>query len=235
MEKKFPIRINKYLALEKHSTRKGADELISIGSVFINGEVAKLGTMVNEGDKVEVRYRAGKKKELLYLAYNKPRGVVTHSAERGEKDIKDMVPVKGVFPVGRLDKDSSGLILLTNDGRVTERLLSPASYHEKEYVVMTKDKLPNNFKQKMEGGVKIGDETTRPAKVEMMDENKFKIILTEGKNRQIRRMCAALHQEVKTLKRVRVMNIELGDLKENGYRNIEGDELVELLTALGLN
>src|SRR5687768_8224765 len=129
MEKKFPIRINKYLALEKHSTRRGADELITKGTVFINGVLAKLGDMVQEGDKVDVKYRSGKKKELVYIAYNKPRGVVTHSKAEGEKEIKDLVPVKGVFPVGRLDKDSSGLIILTNDGRVTDRLLSPDRYH----------------------------------------------------------------------------------------------------------
>ncbi|MEK7148173.1 MAG: pseudouridine synthase [Patescibacteria group bacterium] len=245
MEKKYPIRINKYLAEEKHSTRRGADELISKGSVFINGRVAKLGEMVNEGDKVEVRFRAGLKKKLIYLAYNKPRGVVTHSADSGDEDIKDKVPVKGVFPVGRLDKDSSGLIILTNDGRVTKRLLSPEFYHEKEYVVTTKERLRSSFKEKMEAGVEIGDELTRPCKVEILGENppshkvsegqgKFKIILTEGKNRQIRRMCAALFQEVATLKRVRVMNIEIGDLKENQWRNIEGEELSTFLGSLEL-
>src|SRR5678809_304238 len=98
MERKFPMRVNKYLALEKHSTRRGADELISAGKVLVNGEVAKLGQMVEEGDKVEVRYRSNEKKELIYLAYNKPRGVVTHSAEKGERDINDEVPIKGIFP-----------------------------------------------------------------------------------------------------------------------------------------
>lgn len=234
MEKKYPIRINKYLAESKHSTRRGADDLVSTGSVFINGRVAKLGEMVNEGDKIEVRYRAGKKKKLIYFVYNKPRGIVTHSAEKGEKDIKDMVPIKGIFPIGRLDKESSGLIILTNDGRVTERLLSPKFYHEKEYVVTTKDKLANNFKQKMEEGVKIGNEVTRPSKIEILDNNKFKIILTEGKNRQIRRMCAALHQEVRTLKRVRIMDLEIADLKENQYREIDGKELETFLASLEL-
>ena len=229
------MRINKYLALEKHSTRRGADELITKGMVFVNGQKAVLGQAVNEGDHVEVRYRSGKKKEWLYYAYYKPRGIVTHSAGEGEQDINDVVNIKDVFPVGRLDKDSSGLIVLTNDGRITERLLSPEHEHEKEYVVTTKGKLRPNFKEKMEAGVKIGEEeSTRECEVEILADKKFKVILTEGKNRQIRRMCAALFQEVETLKRVRVMNIELGDLKEGEWRKIEGEEQKVFLTALGL-
>ena len=235
MEKKFPIRINKYLAEEKHSTRRGADELISKGSVLVNGRPAKLGEMINETDKVEVRFRAGKKKELVYLAYHKPRGIITHSADPGDEDINDRVPVKGVFPIGRLDKDSSGLIVLTNDGRVTERLLGPKYYHEKEYLVTTKGALRKNFEAKMEAGVQIDADKTRPCEVEILGEKKFKVTLTEGKKHQIRRMCTALFQEVETLKRVRVMNVEIGSLKEDEFRKIEGDELVAFLSALGLN
>ncbi|MDO8565485.1 MAG: pseudouridine synthase [bacterium] len=231
---KYPIRINKYLAEEKHSTRRGADEMISKGMVFVNGELAKLGQLVEERDKVEVRYRAGTIKKSIYLAYNKPRGIVTHSAGVGEEDIKDRVKIEGIFPVGRLDKDSNGLIILTNDGRVTKRLLSPEFYHEKEYIVTTKEKLRANFKQKMEDGVRIGADKTRPCEVEILGDKKFKIILTEGKNRQIRRMCAAVFQEVETLRRVRVMNVEIGNLKEGEHRNIEGEELDILLRSLGL-
>ncbi len=234
MEKKFPIRINKYLAELKHSTRRGADELISLGTVFVNGKVAKLGDMVQEGDKVEVRYRANKSRKLIYLAYNKPRGILTHSAPKGEEDVNDRVKVEGIFPVGRLDKDSSGLIILTNDGRITEKLLSPEYYHEKEYVVTTKEKLRSNFEEKMEAGVQIDADLTRPCEVEIMGEKKFKIILTEGKKHQIRRMCTELHNEVDTLKRVRVMNIKIGDLKEDEYRKIEGEELKEFLGSLGM-
>lgn len=234
MEKKYPMRINKYLALEKHSTRRGADELISQKIVFINGVLAKLGDKVQEGDKVEVRFRAGKKKELVYLAYNKPRGIVTHSADTGDKDIKDVVPIKDIFPIGRLDKDSSGLIILTNDGRITERLLGPAYYHEKEYEVTTKEKLRNNFEEKMEAGVQIDRDKTRPCEVEILGEKKFRVILTEGKKHQIRRMVTALHQEVNTLKRVRVMNIELNKLSEGESRKIEGEELKTFLNLLGL-
>lgn len=232
--KKYPIRINKYLSDEKHSTRREADKLISQGVVLINGRKAKLGEMVNAGDKVEVRYRAGKKKKLIYLAYHKPRGVVTHSAAEGDEDIKDRVANKEVFPVGRLDKDSSGLIILTNDGRITERLLDPAYYHEKEYVVTTKEKLRSNFEEKMEAGVQIDADMTRPCEVEILGEKKFSIILTEGKKHQIRRMCTALFNEVNTLRRVRVMNIKLGSLKEDAVRNIDGKELATFLRSLGL-
>ena len=234
MARTYPIRINKYLAEEKHSTRRGADELISQARVFINGRLAKLGEMVHEFDLVEVRFRTGKKEKFVYLAYHKPSGVVTHSAGPGEEDINGRVKLPGIFPIGRLDKDSSGLIILTNDGRVTERLLNPIYFHEKEYIVTTKDKLRSSFKQKMEGGLKIGDETTRPAKVEILGEREFKIILTEGKNRQIRRMCSVVFQEVETLKRVRVMNIKIGDLKENAWRDIEGEELEVFLRSLEL-
>lgn len=232
MKKRFPLRINKYLAEERHSTRRGADELIAQGRVFLNGKLAKLGEMVNEGDRVEVRYRGEKKKKLIYLAYNKPRGIITHSAEAGEEDINDKVPIEGVFPVGRLDKDSSGLIILTNDGRITDRLLNPDYYHEKEYIVTTKERLRSNFKEKMEAGVQIDKERTRPCKVEIIGEKKFKITLTEGKKHQIRRMCAALFQEVDTLKRVRVMNVKIGNLRENEYRAIEGRELGAFLDSL---
>ena len=234
MEKKYPMRINKYLAEEKHSTRRGADELVAQGIVFINGRKAKLGDMVNEGDEVKVHYREGRKKKLVYLAYHKPRGVVTHSADKGDEDINDKVPIKGIFPVGRLDKDSTGLIILTNDGRITERLLSPDRYHEKEYLVTTKEKLRPNFKEKMEAGVQIDREKTRSCKVEILSEKKFRVTLTEGKKHQIRRMCVALFQEVDTLKRVRVMNIEIGELKPNEFRSIEGKELEELLASLDL-
>jgi len=234
MEKKYPMRINKYLAEEKHSTRRGADDLIIKGMVFVNGQPAKLGEMVGKDDHIEVRYRSGKKKEWNYYAYHKPRGVLTHSAGEGEQDINDVVNIKDVFPVGRLDKDSSGLIILTNDGRITERLLSPEHEHEKEYVVTVNGKLRPSFKEKMEAGVQIGSESTRECEVEILGDKKFKVVLTEGKNRQIRRMCAALFQEVETLKRVRVMNIELGDLKEGEWRKIEGEEQKAFLSALGL-
>jgi len=227
------MRINKYLALNKHSTRRGADELITKKQVFINDRLAVLGDKVKETDKVEVRFR-GKQKPYVYIAYNKPKGVVTHSAQKGEKEIKHEVSVKDVFPVGRLDKDSSGLIILTNDGRITERLLGPRYAHEKEYLVKTKNKLRSSFKEKMEAGVKIDREKTARCKVQIIDNQTFKVILTEGKKHQIRRMCVALFQEVKDLKRIRIGNIELGKMTEGSHRDIAQEELQTFLHSLEL-
>ncbi len=232
-ELEYPIRINKYLALKKHSTRRGADLLIAEKKVFINGRLAVLGDKVQKTDEVDVRFR-GKQKPYIYIAYNKPKGVVTHSAQNNDVDIKQVVKVKDIFPVGRLDKDSHGLIILTNDGRIIERLLGPSHVHEKEYVVTTKNKLRSNFKNKMEMGVKIEDEMTLPCKVQIVNDHSFKIILTEGKKHQIRRMCVALFQEVLDLKRTRIMNIKLENLKEGVQRNIEGEELQEFLKLLDL-
>lgn len=227
------MRINKYLAWKQYSTRRGADELIETRQVFINGRAAVLGDKVMSDDEVEVR-RKGKQVELVYYAYHKPRGVITHSPEYGEKEIKDLVPIKGVFPIGRLDKDSSGLIILTNDGRITERLLHPRFDHEKEYLVTTKETLRSSFKAKMEAGVRIERETTKPCKVTIIDDRTFKITITEGKKHQIRRMCVALFQEVNTLKRIRVMNVELGKLPEGDWMKLEGEEKDEFLASLGL-
>lgn len=234
MEKQtYPMRINKYLALNKHSTRRGADELISQKKVFINNKLAVLGDKVKETDKVEVRFR-GKQKPYIYIAYNKPKGIVTHSAQEGEQEIKTAVAIKDVFPIGRLDKESGGLIILTNDGRITERLLGPNHLHEKEYLVKTKEKLRSSFKEKAEAGVKIEKEKTGKCKIEIINDRLFKIILTEGKKHQIRRMCVALFQEVADLKRVRIMNIKLDKLKSGEYRKIEGEELQTFLKNLDL-
>lgn len=227
------MRINKYLALNKYSTRKGGDELVKNGKVLINGRIAKLGDKVMAGDKVEVKSSA-KKKEYAYYAYNKPRGVITHSPQKGEKDIKQSVPLKNVFPVGRLDKDSRGLIILTDDGRVTDRLLNPKYSHDKEYLVSVKNKISPSFKNKMESGVNIGGYKTKKCSVVMAGSHTFKITLTEGKKHQIRRMCSTLKNDVNDLKRVRVMNIRLGDLKEGEYRQISNDELQKFLKNIGL-
>ena len=222
MKDEFPMRINKYLALKNHSTRRGADELIEKHQVLINGRFAVLGDKVNESDVVEVR--GNKKAEHYeYFAFNKPVGVMTESINQA-----------GLFPLGRLDKDSHGLIILTNDGRVTDRLLNPKYNHTKEYVVKTKEKLRANFKQKMERGVQIENEQAKPAMVKILGDRKFRVILTEGKKHQIRRMCSALFAEVEDLERVRIMNIELGKLASNQYRKIEGEELKTFLKSLGL-
>lgn len=231
MTDEFPMRINKYLAHNKYSTRRGADELIEKGLVLINGKKAKLGDKVTETDTVEVK---GKKRTYRYVAYNKPRGIITHSAQEGEKEIKEIFPVTGLFPVGRLDKDSYGLIILTDDGRLTEALLSPKNEHEKEYVVQTLHELPKDFKHQMERGVVLGDYRTKPCTVRIIGTRKFSIILTEGKKHQIRRMCGVFGQSAVDLQRVRIMNIKLGNLVAGDHRAIEGRELEEFLKAVGL-
>lgn len=228
------MRINKYLALKNFSTRRGADKLIESGRVYINGRKAVLGDKVLKNDEVEVKTRKGEEKKYEYFAYYKPIGLVTLATQKGEEDIKSKVTLKDVFPVGRLDKASHGLIILTNDGRVTDRLLNPKYEHDKEYVVTTVQKLRSSFKEKMEKGVKIEDYTTKPSKVKILGENKFSIILFEGKHHQIRRMCSALFAEVKDLKRVRIMNIKLGKLSPGQYRKIENEELETFLKDLNL-
>jgi len=226
----FPMRINKYLAHKNYCTRREADSLIEAGKVLINGKQAQLGDKVRETDHVEVRFRV---KKYRYFAYNKPRGVITHSPDEDERDIRQSIPLVGVFPVGRLDKDSNGLIILTDDGRITDKLLNPEYEHEKEYVVSTKEELPSNFAAKMEKGVNIEGYITKPAVVKVLSPKKFTITLTEGKKHQIRRMCSAVGLVVARLERTRVMNIRLSGLKEGEHRPILGQELATFLKSLG--
>ena len=226
----FPMRINKYLASKKYSTRREGDEMVKKGKVLINGRVALLGDKVSEGDRVEIRFRL---KKHRYFAYNKPRGVITHSASEDEEDIKEVFPIKDVFPIGRLDKDSHGLIILTDDGRITDKLLNPDYSHEKEYLVTTKESLTFNFKERMERGVDIEGYITKPCKVQTLGDKKFSIVLTEGKKHQIRRMCVALGCVVSDLERKRIMNIQLGKLKPGEHRELKGEELAVFLKFLG--
>lgn len=225
------MRINKYLAAHKYCTRKEADELIEKGCVSIGGHIAVLGDQVAEGDVVEVRKP---RKTFRYFAYYKPRGIITHSPQKGEKEITEIIPIQGVFPVGRLDKDSYGLIILTDDGRITEPLLSPTQAHEKEYEVHTLLALPKNFKTRMEKGVDIGGYRTKPCAVHIMGTKVFRIILTEGKKHQIRRMCGAFGASVTELKRIRIMNISLGSLQPGKLRPIQGAELAAFLSSIGI-
>ena len=229
----YPIRINKYLAETNIASRRTADTMIEKGQVLINGRKAVLGDKVSEKDIVTV----GKSKEkLFYFAYNKPIGVVTTTPQKGEQEILDIAKFpKGVFPVGRLDKDSHGLLVITNDGRVTGKLLSPEKDHEKEYFVTLTKSFTENFLTKMSGGLKMDKYIAKKAKTKRIGAKKFSITLTEGKNRQIRKMCEVLGYHVIDLIRVRVMNIELGKLKENTYREIAGSELREFLKNLGLD
>jgi 23S rRNA pseudouridine2604 synthase len=231
----YPMRINRYLAKKQICTRREADGLISSGKVVINGRKAVLGDKVEENDEVLVRDDPRRSKNFVYLAYNKPRGIITHSAQKGEKEIGAIInyPVQ-LFPVGRLDKDSSGLIILTNDGRITDRMLNPEYCHEKEYVVGIDKKITPSFVKNMSEGIMIGDYKTKKCKIEKMGDFNFLIILTEGKKHQIRRMCEALGKIVLKLKRVRIMNIELRGLKAGQFRKIENEELEVFLREVGI-
>lgn len=229
----YPIRINKYLSDKKISSRREADELIVQGKVKINGRTAKLGEMVKETDKVEVE---GNSKKLVYVAFNKPKGIITHSPQGDEVGIADILPADlKVFPMGRLDKDSHGLIILSNDGRITDRLLNPAYDHDKEYEVKVDRKINDDFVRQMTLGVKLdGGYVTRKCALNRLDDFSFSLVLTEGKKRQIRRMCTVLGYGVVDLKRVRIMNIHLDNLKAGRYRIIFGKEKESFLSKLGL-
>lgn len=229
------MRINKYLADEGIASRREADALVEAGKVTINGVPATLGQQVQPGDEVVV---SGHTKRKQYLAYYKGRGIIAHSPERGEMDIATRIKkdygLTGVHPVGRLDKDSEGLIILSNDGRITGPLLDPAAEHEKEYEVTVDKRITTQFAKRMERGVDIEGYVTKPGKAAIKSDTRFTLTITEGKKHQIRRMCAALGYQVQSLKRTRILNVTLGKLKPNQYRVIRGDELREFLAALDI-
>jgi 23S rRNA pseudouridine2604 synthase len=227
----YPMRINKYLAHRRIATRREADTLIEAGAVFINGRRAKLGDQVHERDTVDVK---GRRKDYRYFAFHKPRGVITHSPQEGEKEIGDIAGIPGVFPIGRLDKDSRGLIILTDDGRITDSLLNPKNAHDKEYRVRTTEEVPETLARRMEPGVVIEGYRTKPCRIRVLGTHAFTITLTEGKKHQVRRMCAALGLTVADLMRTRIMNIKLGTLPAGSSREITGSERDTLLRALGI-
>ncbi len=232
------VRINKYLADQGLASRREVDTLISDGKVLKNGKLARIGDRVLPTDVVTL---AGTTKKKQYLAYYKGRGVITHSPAANETDIvtklKKDYGITDVTPVGRLDKDSEGLIILTNDGRITGPLLDPESLHEKEYSVTVDKNVTPAFCKLMELGVDIEGYRTKPAVVVPSKKNqkRFNLIITEGKKHQIRRMCAALGYQVESLKRVRIINIEVGALKPNQYRKLSGEELASFLSSLGIH
>lgn len=232
----YPIRINRYLAKRNICSRREVDGLIEKGLVKINGKKAILGNKVFESDKVEVETRnKAVFKERQYFAYYKPMGIVTHSPEDGQKGIGDAAGFsEDFFPIGRLDRASHGLIIMTNDGRITDKMLNPKYENEKEYIVNVNKKINNFFLRHMSEGVELEDFTTKPALVEKIGEQVCRIVLTEGKKHQIRRMCTALGYEVVDLKRIRVVNIKLGGLKPNQKKEIKGEELEMFLNNLGI-
>ena len=225
-------RINKYLSAVGYCSRRVADRLIAEGKVTINGKVTEMGTKVEEGNKVEVegiRREKLTKQKKIYLAFNKPVGIVCTTDIRIEPDnIIDFIkyPTR-IFPIGRLDKPSEGLIFLTNDGDIVNKILRSRNNHEKEYIVSVDRPINKDFIRRMSNGVKILDTITKHCVVKKLGPKKFKIILTQGLNRQIRRMCESLGYKVKSLKRVRIMNIKL-DVPEGKYREFTKEELLEL-------
>ncbi len=228
------VRINKRLADLGIATRKMADRMVEDGVVIVNNKVAVIGQRVGPDDQIDI---VGQKREKpVYFAYNKPVGIVTIGAQFGERDIRSVIDFNAnVFPIGRLDKDSSGLLIMTNDGRVTDRLLSPEREHDKEYKVEVNRAITHQFLARMRDGVRITPrELTRPTKIRRIDAHTFDIVLTEGRNRQIRRMCKALGYEVVKLSRFRIMNIEIGKLPLGAYREIKDKELKEFLGLLGI-
>ena len=222
-------RINKFLSEIGHCSRRSADKLIEQGRVKINGEVPLMGTKISDEDEVSVNgkvVRRAKKKKMVYIAFNKPRGIVCTTDQSREKDnIIDYInyPTR-IFPIGRLDKPSEGLIFLTNDGDIVNKILRARNNHEKEYEVYVDKPVTKEFVEHMKNGVPVLDTITRKCKVKQTGKKTFKIILTQGLNRQIRRMCEYLGYEVKNLKRVRIMNIKL-DIKVGEYRDFTSSEL----------
>lgn len=229
-------RINKYLSEVGYCSRRAADKLIEQGRVTINGQVPEMGTKITEGDEVHVdgKYIVAQKKRPVYLAFNKPVGIVCTTDTQVEKDnIIDFIKYpKRIFPIGRLDKPSEGLILLTDDGDIVNKILRARNNHEKEYLVTVDKPITENFLEKMQNGIPILDTVTRKCKVTQIGEYEFKMILTQGLNRQIRRMCEYLDFRVKRLKRIRIMNIKL-DIPVGKWRDLTDAELKEInhLTA----
>ena len=225
-------RINKYLSEVGYCSRRVADSLIEEGKVTINGEIPEKGTKVEDGDQVEVegqRIENSTKHEKIYLIFNKPAGIVCTTDRRVESDnIIDFIkyPTR-IFPIGRLDKPSEGLIFLTNDGDIVNKILRARNNHEKEYIVSVNRPINRDFIQSMSNGVEILDTITKNCFVKQLGPKKFRIILTQGLNRQIRRMCEYLGYRVKSLKRVRIMNIKL-DVSTGEYREFTKKELFEL-------
>ena len=230
------IRINKYLSEAGVCSRREADKLIKEGRVSINGSHALLGSVVSEGDEVRVddKLIAGSNQKVL-IAFNKPRGIVCTTKDPKLKDVNIVEYInypKRIFPVGRLDKDSEGLILLSNDGDLSNRIMKARNYHEKEYEVEVDKPFDDEFIKKMSEGVPILDTVTRRCKLKRTGKMSFNIILTQGLNRQIRRMCEYFGYKVVKLKRIRIMNIRLGNIKPGTYRNVTEEEYNELIKGL---
>ena len=223
-------RLNKAISETGFCSRREADRLIDSGKVKVNGEVVGLGVQVTEADRIEVDGQLiTKEVPNIYLAFHKPVGITCTTDTSKKDNIVDFINFpERIFPIGRLDKPSEGLIFMTNDGDIVNKILRAGNQHEKEYIVNVNRKITQAFIRQMSNGVPILDTVTKKCRVERINDFTFRIILTQGLNRQIRRMCTHLGYEVTRLKRTRIMNIELGNLKRGKYRHFTSDELKEI-------
>ena len=228
------ISVNKYISSTGFCSRRAADKLLEEGRVKINGQIAKKGNRVSPGDKVLVDDKPLKTKDdLVYILLNKPVGITCTTDLKDKDNIIDFLNYpKRIFPIGRLDKPSQGLILLTNDGDIVNKILRAGNAHEKEYIVTVTKPITADFVKKMSSGVPILGTLTQPCKVKRLNKNNFSIILTEGMNRQIRRMCEYLGYKVSRLKRTRIMHLSIDDLPNGKWRNLTKSELSKLKSAV---
>lgn len=225
------IRLNKFLSDAGYCSRREADRLVEQGVVKVNGKTAVMGQKVTINDSIMVKGKnISREEEQILIALNKPVGIECTTDLNNPDNIVDFINFdKRIYPIGRLDKNSQGLILLTNDGSIVNNILKGSNYYEKEYVVTVDKPVTDDFIKKMSTGVRILDQVTRPCKVVKVKKHVFNIVLTQGLNRQIRRMCGELGYNVQKLKRIRIMNIELGNLPVGQYRKVTDSELKELM------
>lgn len=236
------MRLNKYLSDSGYCSRREADRLIESGRVYINNMKANMGQKVYDGDIVSVDGKEIKSQDrFILIALNKPEGIECTTDRKNKDNIVDYVGMKErVFPIGRLDKNSCGLILLTNKGEISDKMMRGSNGHEKEYIVTVNKPITDDFIAKMSNGIHLIDKehnidtVTKKCKVYKINNYNFGIVLTQGINRQIRRMCKALSYNVMKLKRIRVMNIQLSKLPEGKYREVSDDEIKELFSKLGM-
>jgi len=227
-------RINKYISETGICSRREADTLVELGAVLINGRVARMGDRVTPEDQIKVRGKPLRQKPRpVYLAYNKPVGITCTTERDVTGNIVDAISYRErVFPIGRLDKPSEGLIFMTNNGDIVNKILRAGNAHEKEYVVTVNKNIDANFLKKMASGVPILDTVTQPCKIKQLSSDSFNIVLTQGLNRQIRRMAEFLGYQVTRLKRVRIMNIRLDDLKAGQWRELSESEVAQIESLL---
>jgi len=237
LNKNLSVRINKFLSEKGPYSRRGVDKLIEEKRITVNDKVVKLGTKVSLNDKIkidgELVFKPKKKRKNIYLLFNKPIGIECTTNQDVNNNIIDFIGYPSrLFPVGRLDKDSEGLIFLTNDGDIVNKVLRSERNNEKEYIVKVNKKITKEFVNKMSKGVKIKNIQTKPCTIKKINNYTFQIILTQGLNRQIRKMCALFEYKVKSLVRTRIMDIKLGNLKVGKYRKFTFEELKKINTDL---